>query len=256
MRTFVLCLKLFVILLFISHQSEVFAEELVTFFNYTFEDSDSANWTDVSRGGVKWIVEDAFNQTNSFKPPLPSNGKKYLRLRPSPDGSFSPAIFNSSFYEANGKELKSLSVAFNYWINSEFPEHNNLEVRFYPYSMLPVPYLILLYCQVYLYLENGYHRLPGTKFYQNSTRDSKWQYFVGDFDLSSFNNLNKFAVMLKTLIAYDHLKAYLGLKVVIMGFCGLSSLDGIALDDIIFSGMHIPPRTSSDAPESILLIEL
>lgn len=101
-------------------------------FHYTFEDGDCSKWTDESRDGDSWVVYDV---NERILPPVPyptppNEGKKYLRMRQSPDKTFVPAIFLTSDYETNGQRFDRFEISFDYWLNSEFPEHNNIEVLF------------------------------------------------------------------------------------------------------------------------------
>lgn len=136
MRTFSLLLQSLILKLAViahaANSSEFKLEdELINFFGYTFEYWDSANWTDASRGGVTWKVEDGNSEELNdakVRPPPPPSGNKYLRLHPSPDGTFSPAVFSGFYYETGGQQFKRLRFSFEYWLSSEYFEHNNIQV--------------------------------------------------------------------------------------------------------------------------------
>lgn len=95
-----------------------------------FEVGSQNFWTDDSSPtGVQWKIEDS-NSTWELNNPAskPQVGRSYLRVDRGVTLSFGVAVLRSPTFQIPPSSYNNISISFDFWIRSKWPQFTNLEV--------------------------------------------------------------------------------------------------------------------------------
>ena len=97
-----------------------------------FEVGSQNFWTDdsPSQTGVRWKIEDmnsSWELNNAV--PKPPAGRNYMRVDRGATLSFGIAVLRSPTFQIPASSNNNISISFDFWIRSKWPQFTNLEVQ-------------------------------------------------------------------------------------------------------------------------------
>jgi hypothetical protein len=97
-----------------------------------FEVGSQNFWTDdsPSQTGVRWKIEDINSSWELDNPaPNPLAGRNYMRVDRGTTLSFGIAVLRSPTLPIPASSNNNISISFDFWIRSKWPQFTNLEVQ-------------------------------------------------------------------------------------------------------------------------------
>ncbi len=97
-----------------------------------FEVGSPNFWTDdsPSQTGVRWKIEDINSSWELNNPaPQPPAGRNYMRVDRGATLSFGVTVLRSPTFQISPSSYKNISISFDFWIRSKWPQFTNLEVQ-------------------------------------------------------------------------------------------------------------------------------
>jgi hypothetical protein len=95
-----------------------------------FESGQQNVWIDESQTGVRWKIEDmnsSWELNNAV--PKPPAGRNYMRVDRGATLSFGIAVLRSPTFQIPASSNNNISISFDFWIRSKWPQFTNLEVQ-------------------------------------------------------------------------------------------------------------------------------
>jgi hypothetical protein len=99
-----------------------------------FEVGSPNFWTDdsPSQTGVRWKTEDINSSWELDNPaPKPPAGRNYMRVDRGATLSFGIAVLRSPTFQIPASSYNDISISFDFWIRSKWPQFTNLEVQLF-----------------------------------------------------------------------------------------------------------------------------